>query len=420
MNVLLLGGGGREHAMAWRMAQSPLLTRLIMMPGSDAMAMLGQIVSGDICDKDVVLSAVKDYDIDLVVVGPEAPLAAGVTNALRAHSIPTFGPSKEAAQLEASKAFTKDIAEAAGVPTAKARVFDDFDAARAYVTEQGAPIVIKADGLAAGKGVVVAMSLAEALAAIDDMASGAHGEAGNILVVEEYMTGDEVSLFVLVAGEEIHAFGSAQDHKRIHEGDQGPNTGGMGAYSPAPMFSPELEQQAMDQIVAPTIAEMARRNIPYEGVLFCGLMLTDTGPRLIEFNARFGDPECQALMMRAEGDLLAMLNDLAHSQMPLRPVTMGANHAITVVMAAPGYPGTPQKGSSISLPNQLGDGCMIFHAGTKAHGDQFLAQGGRVLNVTATGASLQEARDKAYDLVGQIDWPEGYARRDIGHRALKD
>lgn len=221
MNVLLLGGGGREHAMAWRMAQSPLLTRLIMMPGSDAMAMLGQIVSGDICDKDVVLSAVKDHDIDLVVVGPEAPLAAGVTNALRAHSIPTFGPSKEAAQLEASKAFTKDIAEAAGVPTAKARVFDDFDAARAYVTEQGAPIVIKADGLAAGKGVVVAMSLAEALAAIDDMASGAHGEAGNILVVEEYMTGDEVSLFVLVAGEEIHAFGSAQDHKRIHEGDQG-------------------------------------------------------------------------------------------------------------------------------------------------------------------------------------------------------
>lgn len=302
MNVLLLGGGGREHAMAWRMAQSPLLTRLIMMPGSDAMAMLGQIVSGDICDKDVVLSAVKDHDIDLVVVGPEAPLAAGVTNALRAHSIPTFGPSKEAAQLEASKAFTKDIAEAAGVPTAKARVFDDFDAARAYVTEQGAPIVIKADGLAAGKGVVVAMSLAEALAAIDDMASGAHGEAGNILVVEEYMTGDEVSLFVLVAGEEIHAFGSAQDHKRIHEGDQGPNTGGMGAYSPAPMFSPELEQQAMDQIVAPTIAEMARRNIPYEGVLFCGLMLTDTGPRLIEFNARFGDPECQALMMRAQAD----------------------------------------------------------------------------------------------------------------------
>ncbi len=420
MNVLLLGGGGREHALAWRMAQSPLLTRLIMMPGADAMAGLGQVVPGDICNPDMVLAAVKEHQIDLVVVGPEAPLAAGVTDALRANSIPTFGPSKAAAQLEASKAFTKEIAEAAGVPTAKARVFDDFDAARAYVTEQGAPIVIKADGLAAGKGVVVAMTLDEALAAIDDMASGAHGTAGNVLVVEEYMTGDEVSLFVLVAGEELHAFGSAQDHKRIHDGDQGPNTGGMGAYSPAPMFHADLEQQAMDEIVAPTIAEMARRNIPYEGVLFCGLMLTPTGPRLIEFNARFGDPECQALMMRADGDLLAMLHDLAHSQMPLRPVTMGDRHAITIVMAAPGYPGIPEKGSAIKLPDQLPDGCMIFHAGSKSEDDYYLANGGRVLNITATGASLKEARDKAYGLVDLIDWPEGYARRDIGHRALKN
>ncbi len=369
-NVLLLGSGGREHALAWKIQQSPQCGQLVMMPGSDAMADLGTCVDGNILNKSDVLQACQTHHIDLVVIGPEAPLAEGISDVLREEGYLVFGPSKEAARLESSKAYMKDVATKAGVPTASYAHFDDFDAARAYVHTRGVPIVIKADGLAAGKGVTVAMTLDEALQAIDDLEGGIHGKAGHSLVIEEYMTGDEVSLFVLCSGLHFCALGSAQDHKRLRDGDQGPNTGGMGAYSPAPMFTKELHDQSISRIVEPVLKEMVKRGTPYEGVLFCGLMLTQDGPKLVEFNARFGDPECQVLMTRFQGDLVALLYALAQGSLPKGDHFMKEDlHAMTVVMAAPGYPEAPKKGSVIHLDEQKSPHVTIFHAGTKKNDD---------------------------------------------------
>ncbi|MGB0381298.1 MAG: phosphoribosylamine--glycine ligase [Alphaproteobacteria bacterium] len=418
MNVLLLGSGGREHALAWKIAQSSKLSKLFVMPGSDAMSEIGQQVKGDINNPQDVANCSKEHNIDLVVIGPEAPLAHGVSDHLRDLGVHVFGPSQAAAQLETSKAFMKDIAQQAQAPTAAFSVFDDYQQAREYIRQQGAPIVVKADGLAAGKGVVVAMTETEALDAVDDMAKGAHGDAGKKLVIEEFMQGDEVSLFVLCHGTQAVAFGSAQDHKQIFEGDLGPNTGGMGSYAPAPMFTKELEQQVMETIVHPTLKVMMDRGTPYEGVLFCGLMLTQDGPKLVEFNARFGDPEAQTLMRLYQGDLLDLLYNLAQGNMPAPPLMLSKSHAMTVVMAAAGYPGDVEKGMPIHMPEDFGDHVVVFHAGTNFDGHHFRTQGGRVLNVTATGDDLQTARDRAYDAISQIHWEGVQYRRDIGHRVL--
>jgi len=423
MNILILGGGGREHALAWKIAQSPLCERLFCAPGNAGIAELAECVALNPENGREVAAWAEANGIGLVVVGPEAPLAAGTADAVRAAGIPCFGPSKEAARLEASKAFTKEIADAVGAPTAAWGRFADAEAAKAYVRQQGAPIVIKADGLAAGKGVVVAMQLDEALAAIDEMFGGAFGEAGAEVVVEEFMEGEEASLFVLSDGEAAVALAPAQDHKRAHDGDAGPNTGGMGAYSPAPVLTPELQERAMAEICRPVIAEMARRGMPFRGVLYAGLMLTATGPRLVEFNVRFGDPECQVVMLRMESDLVPALLACAKGEgLAEVPVTWHDDAAATVVMAAKGYPGAYAKGEEIrGIPaaEATDPQAVVFHAGTRAEGGRILSNGGRVLNVTARGDTLEEAVARAYRAVARIDWPGGFNRSDIGARALR-
>lgn len=420
MNILILGGGGREHALAWAVMQNPKCDKLIVAPGNAGIAQIAACATLDILEGGAVVTFAEENAIDFVIVGPEAPLAAGVADRLREAGILVFGPSGPASQLEASKAFTKEICDAACAPTAAYGHFTDANAARAYVQTQGAPIVVKADGLAAGKGVVVAMTNAEALAAVDDMFGGAFGGAGAEVVIEEFMDGEEASLFVLCDGTDVLSMGTAQDHKRVGDGDTGPNTGGMGAYSPAPVLSAEIEALAMEQIVRPTMAEMKARGIPYQGVLYVGLMIADGQPRLVEYNARFGDPECQVLMMRLGAQVLDLLQATAEGRLSEARVNWADDHALTIVMAANGYPGDYTKGSVVGGLDGMPEDSfhMCFHAGTTEVSGQFTASGGRVLNVTARGASLMQARDRAYAMAEKVDWPEGFYRRDIGWRAL--
>ncbi|AHD00274.1 phosphoribosylamine--glycine ligase [Leisingera methylohalidivorans] len=420
MNILILGSGGREHALAWAVMQNPKCDKLIVAPGNAGIAQIADCASFDIEDGGAVAAFAEENAIDFAIIGPEAPLAAGVADRLRAAGLLVFGPSEAAARLEASKSFTKEVCDAAGAPTAAYGHFTDAEAAKAHVRKHGAPTVVKADGLAAGKGVIIAMTEAEAIAAIDDMFGGAFGGAGAEVVIEEFMEGEEASLFVLVDGEDVLAIGSAQDHKRVGEGDTGPNTGGMGAYSPAPVLSAEIEARAMEEIVKPTMRVMAERGMPYQGVLYAGLMIKDGLPRLVEYNVRFGDPECQVLMMRLGAQALDLMHAAAEGRLGEAQVNWGDDHAITVVMAAEGYPGSYEKGTEIkgldALPEDSSN--MVFHAGTKAEDGKVLAVGGRVLNVTARGDTLQEARDRAYAMVDGVEWPQGFFRRDIGWRAL--
>ncbi len=420
MNILILGSGGREHSLAWAIKQNPKCDRLIVAPGNAGIAQLSECAEIDILDGEAVAVFVEENAIDFVVIGPEAPLAAGLSDHLRNAGILTFGPSAAAARLEASKAFAKAICDACGAPTAAYARFTDAGAARDYVTHAGAPIVIKADGLAAGKGVVVAMTVPEALAAVDDMLGGAFGVAGAEVVIEEYMAGEEASYFVLCDGETVLPIGTAQDHKRAFDGDRGPNTGGMGAYSPAPVLTDAVTAQVLAEIVGPTLAEMARRGAPYVGVLYVGLMVADGRARLVEYNARFGDPECQVLMLRLGAQVLDLLLACAEGRLAECRVTWADDHALTVVMAAQGYPGPHEKGAEIrglaGLPEDSFH--MAFHAGTIENAGRVLANGGRVLNLTARGATLAEARARAYAMVDAVDWPQGFCRRDIGWRAL--
>ncbi len=420
MNILILGGGGREHSLAWAVMQNPKCDRLIVAPGNAGIAEIADCATLDIEDGGLVTDFAVENSIDFVIIGPEAPLAAGVADRLREAGIACFGPSRDAARLEASKAFTKEICDACGAPTARWARFAEAEAARAYVRQQGAPIVVKADGLAAGKGVIVAMTLDEALAAVDNIFGGAFGAAGAEVVIEEFMEGEEASFFVLSDGETVLPIGTAQDHKRVGEGDTGPNTGGMGAYSPAPVLTEAVAERALDEIIRPTIVEMARRGTPYQGVLYAGLMIADGAPRLVEYNVRFGDPECQVLMMRLGAQALDLMLACAERRLGEARVNWADDHAMTVVMAAEGYPGSYEKGSVIAGLEALPEDSwqMVFHAGTEAREGRVVASGGRVLNVTARGDALREARDRAYAMADKIDWPEGFYRRDIGWRAL--
>ena len=420
MNILILGGGGREHALAWAIKQNPKTDRLIVAPGNAGIAQLAEVADVDVLDGAAVVAFCAENAVDFVIVGPEAPLAAGVADATRAAGILTFGPSARAARLEASKAFTKEICDACAAPTAAYARFTSAEPARAYIRAQGAPIVVKADGLAAGKGVIVAMSEAEALDAIDDMFGGAFGAAGAEVVIEEFMAGEEASFFILTDGVNALALGTAQDHKRVGDGDTGPNTGGMGAYSPAPVLTQAIQDQAMAEIVLPTSAEMAKRGTPYQGGLYAGLMIKDGKARLVEYNARFGDPECQVLMMRLGAQALDVLLACAEARLGQAQVNWADDHALTVVMAAKGYPGAYDKGTIIHGLKRLPEDSrhMCFHAGTVEKDGRIVANGGRVLNITARGDTLEEARNRAYAMIDHLDWPEGFCRSDIGWRAL--
>jgi phosphoribosylamine---glycine ligase len=420
MNVLLIGSGGREHALAWAILASPLLTRLYCAPGNAGIAEIADCVDLNVADHPAVVRFCQENRIELVVVGPEAPLVAGLADDLAAAGIKVFGPSKAAAQLEGSKGFTKDFCAEHGIPTAAYARFGDREAALAYLQRQPLPIVVKADGLAAGKGVTVAETRADALAAVEACFSGPLREGG--VVIEECLAGEEASFFALVDGSHALPLASAQDHKRVGDGDKGPNTGGMGAYSPAPVMTPEITRRTMDEIIWPTVKGMAARGTPYKGVLYAGLMLTDSGPKLIEYNVRFGDPETQALMLRLKSDLLSALLATADGVLKTFDVRWYDDHAITVVMAANGYPGDYAKGSEIHGIDaaQAVEGVEVFHAGTTLDaGGRLLATGGRVLNISARGRTLAEARERAYAAVGKIDWPGGFCRSDIGWRALK-
>ncbi|MDB5695298.1 MAG: phosphoribosylamine--glycine ligase [Sphingomonas bacterium] len=411
-----MGGGGREHALAWKLAQSPGLDTLYAAPGNPGIARHAELVALDLLDHAGVIAFARDRNIGLVVIGPEAPLVDGLADSLRAADIAVFGPAAAAARLEGSKGFTKDLCARVGIPTAGYARVGSRAEAEAALDGFGLPVVIKADGLAAGKGVTIATSRAEAEAALDTL----FADGGADVVIEEFMTGEEVSLFVLTDGETLVPFGSAQDHKRVGEGDTGPNTGGMGAYSPAPVLTPELEARALAEIVAPTVRAMADAGTPFSGVLFAGLMLTATGPKLIEYNARFGDPECQVLMARFEGDLLATLLAVAERRLADLPVPVFMPEtALTVVVAAQGYPGIPRTGGPVDgIDAAEATGATVFQAGTRMHGGQVVASGGRVLAVTATGADVATAQAAAYRGVDAVDFADGFCRRDIGWRAL--
>ncbi|MDB4211587.1 phosphoribosylamine--glycine ligase [Ascidiaceihabitans sp.] len=420
MNILILGGGGREHSLAWAIKQNPKCDRLIVAPGNAGIAQLAECADFDVMSGTAVLEFVQEQAIDFVVIGPEAPLAAGVADQLRDAGILVFGPSKAAAELEASKAFTKAICDAASAPTAAYGHFTDAETAKAYVQTQGAPIVVKADGLAAGKGVIIAETVDQAVAAIDDMFDGSFGEAGAEVVIEEFMTGEEASYFILCDGENVLPIGTAQDHKRVGDGDTGPNTGGMGAYSPAPVLTDAIAQKAIDEIIRPTMAEMVRRGTPYQGILYAGLMIENGQPRLVEYNVRFGDPECQVLMMRLGAQVLDLLIAASEGRLHEVKPNWADDHAVTVVLAAKGYPDTYEKGTVIGGLDALQSDSMnmVFHAGTAERDGMIVANGGRVLNVTARGDSLAEAQQRAYAMVDKIDWADGFCRRDIGWRAL--
>jgi len=420
MKILLLGGGGREHALAWKIAASPLTTKLWCAPGNAGIAQEAECVPVELTDHAAVVALAKRLAVDFVVVGPDNPLVAGIVDDIEAAGFRTFGPSKAAARLEGSKGFTKDLCRKYGIPTAAYERFSDAAAAKAYVRAQGAPIVVKADGLALGKGVVVAQTIAEAEAAIDMMFGGAFGTSGNEVVIEEFLSGEEVSYFALCDGETAIPLASAQDHKRAFDGDQGPNTGGMGAYSPVPAFTEDLERQTMNEFVLPTLRAMKEMGCAFKGILYLGLMLTAQGPKLIEYNVRFGDPECQVLMLRLMSDLVPALIASRDGQLKNFDLRWYAETALTVVMATKGYPGGYDRGSVIRGLDAAGamEGIEIFHAGTKAQGGEITANGGRVLNVCATGKSVAEAQRRAYAAVDRIDWPEGFCRRDIGYLAI--
>ena len=421
MNILLLGSGGREHALAWKMAASPVADKLYCAPGNAGIAHEAECVPLDPADHAAVIAFCRSAGIDFVVVGPEAPLCAGIVDDLEAAGIKAFGPSKAAAQLEGSKGFTKDLCRANGIPTAGYERFRAAAPAKAYIRARGAPIVVKADGLAAGKGVVVAQSLAEAEAAIDMMFGGGLGEAGIEVVIEEFLDGEEASFFALCDGETAIALTTAQDHKRAYDGDTGPNTGGMGAYSPAPNIDAVMSARIMAEIIAPTLRAMKAMGAPYKGVLYAGLMMTGDGPKLIEYNARFGDPETQVLMLRLMSDLVPALLASRDGMLKNFDLRWYAEPALTVVMAAKGYPGPYERGTVIEGLDDAAtvEGVEIFHAGTKAEGGKILANGGRVLDVSALGKTVSEARSRAYEAVSRIRWPEGFCRHDIGRRAVE-
>ena len=421
MNVLLIGGGGREHALAWALSASPLLTKLYCAPGNAGIANVAECLPLDAGDHNAVVAFCQDQSVGLVIVGPEAPLVAGLADDIRAAGIKCFGPSAAAAQLEGSKAFTKELCDEAGIPTAAYGRFADAASAKAYVAAQPVPIVVKADGLAAGKGVVIAETHAEAEMAIDACFAGAFGAAGHEVVIEEFMIGEEASFFALVDGQHALALATAQDHKRLGDGDTGPNTGGMGAYSPAPVMTEALNAEVMDAIILPTVSAMAKRDTPFTGVLYAGLIITEDGPKLIEYNARFGDPECQVLMMRLKSDLLPALLAACDGMLASFDLRWHDDAALTVVMAANGYPDTPKKGSVIGGLDAAGalDDVEIFHAGTKEVNGTIVANGGRVLNITARGRTVADAQTKAYEAVGRLDWRHGFCRRDIGWRAIE-
>lgn len=418
MNILLLGSGGREHALAWKLAQSPACTRLYAAPGNPGIAEEAECVALAVTDHDAVIAFCREHAIGLVVIGPEAPLVDGLSDSLRAAGVPVFGPSRAAAQLEGSKGFTKDLCARAGIPTAGYVRTSSLEEARAALARFAAPYVLKADGLAAGKGVVIAASLPEAEAALADMFGGQFGSAGAEVVIEEFMEGEEASFFALTDGTTVVPFGSAQDHKRVGDGDTGPNTGGMGAYSPAPVLTAELQARVMAEIVEPTVRTMREDGNPYVGVLYAGLMLTAEGPKLIEYNARFGDPECQVLMMRLASDLVDLMLACAEGRLAGAEAAFRPEAALTVVMAARGYPGTPERGDAISLGTIEASGTKVFHAGTALKDGALVANGGRVLNVTAVARSVTEAQRFAYAAVDAISFPTGFCRRDIGWREV--
>ena len=420
MNILLLGSGGREHALAWALCKSQLLGQLYCAPGNAGLENIATCVNIGHSDSSNIIAFCQEKAIELVVVGPEAPLVAGITDALTAAGLKVFGPSQAAAQLEGSKGFTKDFCREFGIPTAAYGRFSTPDEAIAYAGRQTPPIVVKADGLAAGKGVVIAQTSKEAVEAIHACFSGAFGEAGREVVIEEFMVGEEASFFALVDGAHALALATAQDHKRVGDGETGPNTGGMGAYSPAPVMTEELNSQVMERIILPTVRGMAARGTPYTGVLYAGLMITKAGPQLIEYNVRFGDPECQVLMMRLDTDLLPALLATCDGKLDTIKLNWKRESALTVVMAAQGYPQAPRKGSEIKGLDAIDDNnVVVFHAGTVRQDNRIVANGGRVLNVTAQGMSISQAHARAYAAVDAIDWPEGFCRRDIGWRAIK-
>lgn len=416
MNVLLIGGGGREHALAWKLSQSPRLTRLIAAPGNPGIARHADIADLNVGDHRAVIDFCRHANIGLVIVGPEAPLVAGLADNLRAIGLAVLGPSAAAAQLEGSKGFTKDLCRRADIPTARYERIRALDGGIAALQDFALPVVVKADGLAAGKGVTIAETREEAEAALTAIFADSGAEA----VLEEFLSGEEASLFVLADGETAVVLGSAQDHKRVGDGDTGPNTGGMGAYSPAPVLTPELEEAAMARIVRPTLATMAAEGMPFTGILYAGLMLTTDGPQLIEYNVRFGDPECEVLLPRIESDLLALLDAAARGTLAdANPPRLSAQTALTVVVAAEGYPGTPRAGGAIAgIEAAEADGVIVFQAGTRTAGERLVAAGGRVLAVTALGDDIAQARKRAYAAVDRIDYGDGFHRRDIGWREL--
>ncbi len=424
MNILVLGSGGREHALCWKLAQSAAISEqggtLFAAPGNPGIAECAELVALDAGDHGEVVAFCKEHSIGLVVIGPEAPLVDGLADTLSTARIPTFGPGKDAARLEGSKAFTKEMCDRAGVPTAAYVRCASIEQARQALSTFAPPFVLKADGLAAGKGVVIAESETEALEALEDMFGGKFGEAGAEVVIEEFMVGEEASFFALTDGETVVPFGSAQDHKRVGDADTGPNTGGMGAYSPAPVLDKALVAETLERIVFPTVRQMRKDGCPYQGVLYAGLMLTDEGVKLVEYNARFGDPECQVLMMRLKSDLAEYMLACANGSLADMPEPEFADDtALTVVMAAKGYPGMPEKGGEIRLGHAEASGGKVFHAGTKRQGDKLVASGGRVLNVTAMGRDTKAARDAAYAAVSAVEFPSGFYRTDIGWRELE-
>jgi len=421
MKVLLIGSGGREHALAWKLAASPLLEKLYCAPGNPGIATVAELVDISADDHKALIAFAKDKKIDLVVVGPEAPLVAGLSDEMRSEGIRVFGPSKAAAQLEGSKGFTKDLCARFDIPTGAYGRFNNAPKAKAYIRQQGAPIVVKADGLAAGKGVVVAMTLDEALDAVDACFEGAFGSAGAEVVVEEFLDGEEASFFCICDGKTALPLGSAQDHKRVGDGDTGPNTGGMGAYAPAPVMTQEIVERTMRELIEPTMRGMTEIGAPFSGILFLGLMIGKDGPKLIEYNTRFGDPECQVLMMRLNSDLLALINAAVDGKLDEVSLDWKDQPALTVVMAAEGYPSNVKKGSVIRDLDKLEgiDGVKVFHAGTAQKDGNIIANGGRVLNVTAIADTVAQAQARAYEAVKRIDWPEGFYRSDIGWRAVE-
>jgi phosphoribosylamine--glycine ligase len=421
LNILLIGSGGREHALARAIQASSLCTRLVVAPGNPGTAQHGTNAAIDVADHAAVIALCRREAVDFVIVGPEAPLVAGLVDDLAAAGIRAFGPRREAAQLEGSKAFTKELAREFGIPTADFARFADPAAAKAYIRDHGAPIVIKADGLAAGKGVVVAATVAEAEQAVEAMLGGSLGEAGAEVVIEECLVGEEASFFALCDGTHAVALGTAQDHKRAHDGDTGPNTGGMGAYSPAPVLTPELETEVMETIIRPTLDGMRQRGAPFTGILYAGLMLTAEGPKLIEYNVRFGDPEAQVILPRLRTDIVAAMVAAVDGVLDIVQISWSDFAALTVVIAARGYPGAVEKGSVIRGVEAAGrrDLVTVYHAGTALRGGDLVANGGRVLAVTALAPTIGEAQQNAYEAVRQIDWPEGFYRKDIGWRAVE-